>query len=177
MGKKRERTDPEKVFANWNKTLGLLERDEYSVAIVRAAVTIEIAANIVVRAELVEKRKLPVDFVDSLLKWSNGLAGKFDKLIYPILKETPHHETFKSRTADWRKVNEERNGVAHRGEFKTKSVADDVVSKARKVWSGIPARIENIIRSADSPEPSDPARHRSPFSCCLARPCRCEAGR
>src|ERR1039458_3727621 len=48
MGKKRERTDPEKVFANWNKTLGLLERNEYSVAIVRAAVTVELAANIVI---------------------------------------------------------------------------------------------------------------------------------
>jgi hypothetical protein len=133
MGKKRERTDPEKVFANWNKTLGLLERDEYSVAIVRAAVTVEIAANIVIRAELVKNRKLPADFVDSLLKWSNGLAGKFDKLIYPILKGTPKFQSFQLLAADWKKINEERNNVAHRGDFKTKSVANDIVSRARKV--------------------------------------------
>jgi hypothetical protein len=37
MGKKKERTDAEKVFANWNKSLGLFERGEYSLAIVRAA--------------------------------------------------------------------------------------------------------------------------------------------
>ncbi len=133
MGKKKERTDPEKVFANWNKTLGLLERDEYSVAIVRAAVSVELAANIVIRAELVEKRKLPVDFVESLLKWSNGLAGKFDKLIYPILSGSPKFQLFQGLAVDWRKINEERNSVAHRGEFKQKSVADDVVSRARKV--------------------------------------------
>jgi hypothetical protein len=133
MGKKRERTDPEKVFANWNKTLGLFERGEYSLAIVRAAVTMELAANIVVRAELVKKRNLPVDFVDSLLKWSNGLSGKFDKLIYPILKGSPNYESFKSLDADWRKTNKERNGVAHSGDFKTKSVAEDILSRARKV--------------------------------------------
>ncbi len=133
MGKRRERTDSEKVFANWNKTLGLFERSEYSVAIVRAAVTVELAANIVIRAELVEKRKLPLDFVDFLLNWSNGLTGKFDKLIYPILKGSPNYKLFKSLDADWRKINKERNGVAHSGEFKTKSVAEDVVSKAREV--------------------------------------------
>src|ERR1022692_1350940 len=109
MGKKRERTDPEKVFTNWNKTLGLFERGEYSLAIVRAAVTMELAANIVVRAELVKKRNLPVDFVDSLLKWSNGLSGKFDKLIYPILKGCPNYASFKSLDADWRKT---KNGTA-----------------------------------------------------------------
>ena len=133
MGKKKERTDPEKVFANWTKTLGLLERGEYSVAVVRAAVTVELAANIVIRAELVERRNLPVDFVDSLLMWSNGLAGKFNKLIYPILKGSPHCESFKSTTADWEKINKERNSVAHSGEFKAKGVAEDIVSRARKV--------------------------------------------
>jgi hypothetical protein len=133
MGKRRERTDPEKVFANWNKTLGLLERDEYSVAIVRAAVTVEIAANIVIRAELVKKRNLPADFVDSLLIWSNGLAGKFRNLIYPILKGSVSYNSFQSLAADWKKINEERNRIVHRGEFKTKSVAEDIVSRARKV--------------------------------------------
>jgi len=67
MGKKRERTDPEKIFANWNKTLGLFERGEYSLAIMRAAVTMEIAANIVVRhyiasgAQVVRTARLPIN--------------------------------------------------------------------------------------------------------------------
>jgi hypothetical protein len=146
MAKTKERTDPEKVWANWNKTLGLLERDEYSVAIVRAAVTLEVAANIVIRAELVKKRKLPVHFVDSLLKWSNGLTGKFDKLIYPILKGSSKHESFKALAADWQKINDERNSVAHRGDFKGKSVAVDVVTKARKVLRAMMADYEPSLK-------------------------------
>jgi hypothetical protein len=146
MAKKKERTDAESVWANWNKTLGLLERDEYSVAIVRAAVSVELAANIVIRAELVKKRKLPVHFVDSLLKGSNGIAGKFDKLIYPILKGSPKHESFKALAADWQKINEERNSVAHRGEFKGESVAVDVVTRARKVLRVMMADYEPSLK-------------------------------
>ncbi len=146
MGQKRERTDPEKVFANWNKTLGLFERGEYSLAIVRAAVTLELGANIVVRAELVRKRDLPLDFVDSLLMWSNGLSGKFDKLIYPILKGSPNHKTFKSLDADWRKTNKERNSVAHSGDFKTKAVAEDILSRARKVVKTMMSEYEPTLK-------------------------------
>lgn len=146
MAKKKERTDPEKVWANWNKTLGLFERDEYSVAIVRAAVTLEVAANIVIRAELVKKRKLPVHFVDSLPKWSNGLTGKFDKLIYPILKGSSKDEPFKALAADWRKINDERNSVAHRGDFKGKSAAADVVTRARKVLRAMMADYEPSLK-------------------------------
>jgi hypothetical protein len=146
MARKKERTDPENVSANWNKTLGLLERDEYSVAIVRAAVSVELAANIVIRAELVKKRKLPGHFVDSLLKGSNGIAGKFDKLIYPILKGSPKHASFKALAADWQKINEERNRVAHRGEFKGKTVAADVVTRARKVLRVMMAGYEPSLK-------------------------------
>jgi hypothetical protein len=146
MAKKKERTDPQKVWANWNKTLGLLERDEYSVAIVRAAVSVELAANIVIRTELVKKRKLPVHFVDSLLKGANGIAGKFDKLIYPILKGSPKHESFKDLAADWHKINDERHSVAHKGDFKGKSVAVDVVKRARRVLRAMMADYEPSLR-------------------------------
>lgn len=146
MAKKKERAGPENVWANWNKTLGLLERDEYSVAIVRAAVSLELAANVVIRAELVMKRKLPVHFVDSLLKGSNGIAGKFHKLIYPILKGSPNYESFKALAADWQKINEERNSVAHRGEFKGKSAAVDVVTRARKVLRVMMADYEPSLK-------------------------------
>jgi hypothetical protein len=160
MGKKRERTDPEKVFANWNKTLGLLERDEYSVAIVRAAVTIELAANIVIRAELVEKRNLPVDFVDKLLVWSNGLAGKFNKLIYPILEGSPNYAAFRALAKEWQKINEERNGVAHKGDFKSKSVAEDIVASARKVLQTMMADYQPTLKFGKTQ--SEHKKHRPP---------------
>lgn len=47
-----ERTDREKLETNWGKTLKLMEREEYSMAIVRAATCAEIATNIVIRTEL-----------------------------------------------------------------------------------------------------------------------------
>ena len=43
-----ERTDLEKIESNWTKTRGLLKREEWSLAIVRAATAVEIAANLVV---------------------------------------------------------------------------------------------------------------------------------
>jgi hypothetical protein len=130
---KKNRTDAEKVFANWTKTLGLYERKEYSVAIVRAAVTVELAANIIIRAELIQKRNLPAAFVDKLMLWANGLSGKFRQLIYPILEGTPNHQAIARLEADWKKVNKERNSVAHCGEFKNKKEGEEVVTKARHV--------------------------------------------
>jgi hypothetical protein len=161
MGKKKERTDPEKVFANWNKTLGLLERAEYSVAIVRAAVTVELAANIVIRAELVKKRKLPVHFVDSLLKWANGPAGKFEKLIYPILRGSKNYQSFQLLAEDWKKINEERNSVAHRGDFKGKRVAGDIVSRARTVLQTMMATYEPTLKFGKTQSEHRHARSRA----------------
>jgi hypothetical protein len=63
-----KRTDIEKLRSNSRKTLGLLERSEHSMAIVRACTCAEIAANIVVRVEFVQKRRLESAFVDTLLR-------------------------------------------------------------------------------------------------------------
>ena len=126
------RTDAEKVFDNWTKTLGLFERGEYSVAIVRAAISMELAANLVVRAELLTNRSLPADFVGHLLKRANGLTGKFENLIYPILKGSPRYQSLKALSTDWRWVNKERNSVVHSGQFKNKKTAEKALSLARK---------------------------------------------
>jgi hypothetical protein len=160
MGKKKERTDPEKVFANWNKTLGLFERGEYSLAIIRAAVTMEIAANIVVRAELVGRRSLPVNFVESLLMWSNGISGKFNKLIYPILEGSPNYDAFKALDQDWKKINRERNSVAHSGDFKTKDVAEDIVSRARNVLKAMMSDYQPTLKFGRTQ--SEHRKHRHP---------------
>ena len=79
-----ERTDIERLESSWKKLQGLLDRDEWSAAITRAATAAEIAANIAVRHELQEKRQLEPEFVDHLLRWANGLAGKLDKLLRPL---------------------------------------------------------------------------------------------
>src|SRR2546430_8450229 len=88
-----KRSDADKLPTNWRKTLGLLERSEFSMAIIRAGTCAEIAANIVVRAELIQRRQLEAAFVDTLLYWANGLQGKFSRLILPILAGTDRKST------------------------------------------------------------------------------------
>jgi hypothetical protein len=92
-----QRSDTEKLESNWRKTLGLFERDEHSMAIIRAGTCAEIAANIVIRSELVQKRHLESQFVDSLLRWSNGLDGKFSHIILPLFDGTPRHAALKKK--------------------------------------------------------------------------------
>ena len=70
------RTDLEKVQSQWHKLSGLHTREEWSAAIVGAATAAEIAANFAVRQEFAARSKFDSDFVDGLLVWANGLAGK-----------------------------------------------------------------------------------------------------
>ena len=72
-------------------------------------------------------------FVDHLLKWANGLQGKFDKLLIPVTRHDEWQPTFKqlrTRAAD---INTERNSIAHSGQFKKKSTATRVVKEARDI--------------------------------------------
>ena len=132
-----ERSDIEKIESNWNKIGGLVDREEWSSAVVRAATATEIAANLVVREELIESRKIEKEFVDHLLKWANGLQGKFDKLILPITKGESYHGDFKKLKARATEINNERNLVVHTGSFKKKSTAKKIVGEAREVILGL----------------------------------------
>src|SRR2546425_613703 len=128
-----KQSDIEKIRSNWKKIRGLLEREEWSSAIVRAATATEIAANLVVREELIDNSGLESDFADHLLKWSNGIQGKFDKLIIPITKGKSYNQDFKrleKRAAD---INLERNSIVHSGQFKNRSTAIRVVTEAREI--------------------------------------------
>jgi hypothetical protein len=83
-----QRSDLERVASNWEKTLSLFARREYSLSIVRAAVSAELALNYVIRQELHERHTLPLACVDKHLKWENGIKGKLDRLYLPILNRT-----------------------------------------------------------------------------------------
>jgi hypothetical protein len=124
----------EKVVRNWRKTRGLFTRGEYSVSILRASTAMELAANLVIQSELVEKKGLPVDFVEKLMKWANGINGKFINLIYPILANDPTFPKVKDAIDKiWRKVNTQRNSIVHSGEFRSLETAYDVVNDAHLV--------------------------------------------
>lgn len=106
-------------------------------AVVRAGTCVEIAANIVVRAELVEKRKLEADFVDSLLVWANGLHGKLTRLILPVLSGTPELAHYKSQRSKIEELNQARNEVAHGGRFVGKDEAKRLLLIAHSLCAAL----------------------------------------
>lgn len=88
----------------------------------------ELSVNAAIREELIEERQLPPPFVDKLLKSANGLHNKYQNIYLPIMEDC---EQYKDLKRVWRihivKINKERNAVAHGGEFRSKSVAEDIV--------------------------------------------------
>jgi len=135
-----ERTDIERLQSSWKKLSGLMQRNEWSAAITRAATAAEIAANIAVRHELQEQRHLEASFVDHLLKWANGLSGKLDKLLRPLHTTKSRQNVFKSIQKKAQKINDQRNLVVHSGHFMNQEEAVEVVTLAKEF-------IEQLVRT------------------------------
>lgn len=127
-----QRSDLERVESNWIKTLGLFARREYSLSIVRAAVTAELALNYVIRQELLGRHRLPSTFVDKHLKWANGIRGKLDRLYLPIVEGTKLEGRAKTTAKALETLNDQRNAIAHRGEFREKQTAQKCLELAEK---------------------------------------------
>ncbi|GAA4175842.1 hypothetical protein [Shinella granuli] len=121
-------SDDEKVARNWTKALGLYEREEWSVAILRCATCLELMVNFAIRQELVTEKKLPLQFVDKLLQNANGIHNKYQNLYLPIMAQYEEHDDLK-RLWNQRivKVNAERNKIAHQGEFRNCQAARTVL--------------------------------------------------
>ena len=131
-------TDDEKVSRNWNKTRGLYNRGEYSVDVLRCGTCLELAVNFAIRQELVVDRELPLPFVNKLLLKANGISNKYQNIYLPIMEEWEEYDDLKKLWAiDISKVNNERNSVAHSGEFKGKKVAKKIMSHTFKAISEI----------------------------------------
>jgi len=125
-----DRTLEEKITSNWTKTLGLFKRGEYSTVVIRAATSIELASNMLIKAEFHQNRGLPEEFVESLMMWANGLMGKVDRLLLPIFKGTKKQAMLKEIKVRSKDINDERNNIVHRGQFKAKKTATRVISEA-----------------------------------------------
>src|SRR5258708_13317409 len=80
-----ERTDLEKCQSQWWKLTGLHDREEWSAAIVRAATAAELATNFAIRTEFKAQSKLDKHVVDTFLHNANGLKGKIDHFLIPLL--------------------------------------------------------------------------------------------
>ncbi len=134
MAKKayHDRTDLQKLASQWVKISGLVEREEWSAAIVRAGTASELAANFAIRNEFA-KFKLAPSVVDSLMLWANGLNGKMNNLIRPLWELDPAKEAkFKPALKLAAEINKKRNAVAHQGEFCNKGEVNEIIPKAEK---------------------------------------------
>ena len=132
-----DRSDLEKLQAQWTKLSGLHSREEWSAAVIRAATAAEIAANVAIRKEFQQIGSFAPGFVDSLLKWANGLAGKLDRLLVPITEGTERHKRIVGLKDIGLSVNNVRNAVAHRGEFCSEKEAQVAIQKSREFVEGI----------------------------------------
>jgi len=133
-----ERTDLEKVHSQWHKLSGLHTREEWSAAIVRAATAAEIAANFAVRAEFSARSQFDAAFVNSLLRWANGLGGKLDKLLVPLAAADKHRlKTMKALCVTAQEINTKRNAVAHQGEFCNEEEATQIILQTKEFITGL----------------------------------------
>lgn len=112
-----EKSDLEKIESQWRKLSGLHTREEWSAAIVRAATAAEIAANLVIRREFKTRSQFDARFVDTLLRWANGLRGKIDKLLLPLFLGRKEHASLKKLRRMAESINRVRNEIVHQGIF------------------------------------------------------------
>lgn len=154
-----DRTDLQKIQSQWNKIGGLLGRGrDWSAAIVRAATAAEIAANVAVRQRFVGTG-FQADFVDSLLKWANGIDGKFTRLIIPSEVDQVRRDQLSTLKVHADRINQKRNEIVHRGAFADKPEAEEIIGLARIIIDGLVRHYhpEFVLRD----KPSEPKAGKS----------------
>lgn len=133
-----ERTDLQKITSQWNKVGGILERQkEWSAAIVRATISSEIAANFVVRRRTEQIGMFPDGFVDGLLRWANGIDGKFRYLLIPLAPNDEERGRLRALYAVAQDLNKRRNEILHSGDFSDEEEARILVGEARRIVEGL----------------------------------------
>jgi len=147
-----QRTDLEKIKAQWTKIAGLHSRDEWSSAIVRAATAAEIAANFAVRKELLGGRKLEPQFVNSLLRWANGLDGKLNRLLLPVSGGTKRHGVFRALKTSAEEINQKRNAVSHQGEFCNIDESKKIIRATKRFIEALVGAYKLRFKLKDVPE-------------------------
>jgi hypothetical protein len=132
-----QRPDLEKCQAQWWKLTGLHHREESSAAIVRAVTAAEIACNYAIRTEL-KPGNLRKDFVDRLLINANGLGGKVEKLLVPLVQNDARKATTIRDLHDSMKaINKARNLIVHAGYLDEPEEARQVIEMTRQFIHGL----------------------------------------
>ena len=132
-----KRTDIQKIRSQWTKLSGLHDRTDWSAAVVRAATATEIAVNLAIRREFASRSQFDETFVNGLMRWANGLPGKLDRLLIPLLRGRKKLETIKELRPLAQRIHDKRNEIAHRGEFCSERVSTALIDDCQKFVHGV----------------------------------------
>ncbi|WP_181817410.1 hypothetical protein [Ralstonia mannitolilytica] len=108
-----------------------------------------------IRSEFKARGDFESDFVDSLLKWANGLSGKTDKLILPLWKhDAQKYKELQGFCTLAKEINDERNKIAHRGIFCTETKAKKLIEKCKICVEGLvrPYNTDFVLRESKDVE-------------------------
>jgi len=133
----KDRTDLEKCQSQWRKLKGLHGDEQWSAALVRAATAAEIACNYAIRTEFSRQGNLRANVVDRLLHDANGIKGKLDRLLKPLVKATAKEAAVSKLTSLVDVINEDRNAIVHRGEFRDEQEATKTIETTRRFVQGL----------------------------------------
>lgn len=134
VGKKKpydQRSDANKVKAQWHKLTGLHGRDEPSAALVRAATAVELAVNFAIRSEFENQSELSKEAVDMMLRKANGLHSKMQNLLIPLTLGRENEAAIKSLSSKSNSINETRNKIVHGGYFSNRKDAVQKIDECR----------------------------------------------
>jgi hypothetical protein len=146
-----DRSDLERCQAQWWKLTGLHYREESSAAIVRAVTAAEIACNYAIRIEL-GPGNLRRDFIDRLLRDANGLRGKVEKLLEPLVEGTPRAKTIRKLHRSMKEINKTRNLIVHAGHFNKPEEARKVIETTRQFIHGLVHLYDRTFMLVDQEE-------------------------
>jgi len=127
----QERADLDKIRSQWKKLTGLHTREEWSAAIVRAATAAELVANFAIRREFADRSTFDPQFVDSMLQWANGLAGKVNHLLIPLSAGKKQHDTIRKLKTASDQISGKRNSIVHQGEFCNEDEAKAAIQQTK----------------------------------------------
>lgn len=135
-----DRTDPQKAETQFGKALGLLDRQDWSAAVVRAVTATEIGLNFAIRREHEVAGKLDDDEVNKQLRDANGVSGKFG--ILRELRAPEHHEWLQNLKQMTKAATLKRNSIVHSGEFCDEADARAHVESCKNF-------VDTLLRSYD----------------------------
>jgi len=134
----KQRDDLSKIQSQWTKLKGHHSREDWSAAVVRAATACEIAVNFAVRREYAAKDgHINVDAVNTELMRANGLKGKLQKILLPLIREKAHNQAVRELKKLALTINDKRNLIVHSGEFCEKPEATALIEQCAQFVVGL----------------------------------------